>query len=81
MNHNTGMPNLSSGQIDMLLRMASAKLGVSPEKLKTQLQKGDLPQGITAQNVQQLLNDPKKLEMLLSSDKAKKALQDFMGGR
>ncbi|MBC8545626.1 hypothetical protein H8711_01570 [Clostridiaceae bacterium NSJ-31] len=78
MKNNSNMPNLSQGQIDLLLRMASQKMGVAPDKLKAQLQRGELPQGVNTANVQQILNDPKRLEELLNSDRAKRTLQSLM---
>ncbi|RPF47957.1 hypothetical protein EDD70_0765 [Hydrogenoanaerobacterium saccharovorans] len=81
MKNNSGMPNISNAQIDMMLKMASKKLGVTPDQLKSQLQKGDLPQGLNAGNVQQFLNDPKKIEELLNTDNAKKILKDLMNGK
>lgn len=78
MNNNTGMPNLSAGQVSQLLNMASKKMGVSPDELKSQLQSGSLPQGLNTSTVAGILNDPKKLEQLLSSDKAQKILRGFM---
>lgn len=80
MTNNSGATNLSAGQIDMLLNMASKKMGISPDNLKTQLQNGVLPQGVNAGTVSEYLNDPQKLEQLLSSDRAQKALRDLMNG-
>lgn len=78
MNNNSGMPNLSATQVNQLLNLASKKMGVSPDDLKSQLQNGSLPQGLNTNTVSQYLNDPKKLEQLLSSDKAQKILRDLM---
>lgn len=78
MNNNSGMPNLSATQVNQLLNLASKKMGVSPDDLKSQLQSGSLPQGLNTNTVSQYLNDPKKLEQLLSSDKAQKVLRDLM---
>lgn len=78
MNNNSGMPNLSATQVNQLLNLASKKMGVSPDDLKSQLQNGSLPQGLNTNTVSQYLNDPKKLEQLLSSDKAQKVLRDLM---
>lgn len=81
MKNSSGMPNLSQSQIETLMRMASQKLGVSPDKLMAQLQSGDLPKGMNMGMVRDVLSDPQKLEALLNSDKAKKALQELMNRR
>lgn len=74
-------PNLSQGQINLLLNLASKKLGLSSTQLRAKLEQGDLPQGLNANTVAQYLNDPKKLEQLLNSEQVKQALNGLMGGR
>ena len=81
MKNTEGMPNLSQGQIEMLLRLASQKMGVTPEKLMTQLKGGEIPKGLNISAVKDILADPKKLEALLNSDKAKAALQSLMNNK
>ncbi|WP_312643209.1 hypothetical protein [Hydrogenoanaerobacterium sp.] len=81
MKNNSGMPNISNAQIDLMLNMVSQKMGVTPDQLKAQLQGGDLPQGLNAGNVKQVLNDPQKLESLLNSDKIKQVMQDLMNNK
>ena len=76
-----GMPSFSQGQVDMLLNMASSRLGVKPEELKRQLQSGQLPSGVDQGSLSQFLGDQKKLESLLSSKATQQLLQGLMNNK
>jgi len=80
-------PNISKETLDQMLNMAGRKMGTDPMKLKEQLEKGafhealgKIPPRQSAQ-INQVLNDPKALEQLLSSPKAQQMLRGLMGGK
>lgn len=79
--------NLDSKKLDELLGIAGRKLGADPQKLKSQLEQGAFDDVIKNLNSKQsnqlgqLLNNPKALEMMLSTPQAQKLLRDLMGGK
>lgn len=77
--------SLSSGQMEWMIQMLSARLGVQPEAVRAMVQSGNA-QGLSAlatqlggpaaQQVQQVLSDPKQMQTLLASDQARSLLQN-----
>lgn len=60
---------ISPAQLEMLLKMAGKQLHIDPQALRRQLESGDLSalgnQQQIQQQMQQLLNDPQKVQELL----------------
>lgn len=80
-------PNISPEKLNELLNLAGKKMGTDPMKLKNQLEQGafnDVLKNVSpqqSQNINKVLSDPKALEALLNSPKAKLLLQSLMGGK
>ena len=73
-------------QISVLLKIASARLGKDPIMLRQELENGsydNILKGVGAdkQKLQELLQDKKGLESLLSSPEVKTILKEIMGGQ
>lgn len=77
--------NISERQLDSMLKMASQRLGRSPQELREQLQSGDLNKvGINEQQQQQigqLLKDPQALTQFMQQPQIKEILDNLMKGR
>ena len=58
-------------QLQALLQFAAKQLGTTPEQLQKTVQNTD---------VGNLINDPKKVEQLLSSPKAQALIREWLGG-
>ncbi len=58
-------------QLQALLQFAAKQLGTTPEQLQKTVQNTD---------VGNLVNDPKKVEQLLSSPKAQALIREWLGG-
>ncbi|MBQ6829999.1 MAG: hypothetical protein IJO59_02610 [Clostridia bacterium] len=58
-------------QLQALLQFAAKQLGTTPDQLQKTVQNTD---------VGNLVNDPKKVEQLLSSPKAQALLREWLGG-
>ena len=58
-------------QLQALLQLAAKQLGTTPEQLQKTVQNTD---------VGNLVNDPKKVEQLLSSPKAQALIREWLGG-
>ena len=67
----------NSNQLDEMLRIAGAKLGMPAEKLRRELEAGHFDSAISNMQeqdkakFQQILANPQKLEQILSSKQAK----------
>ena len=77
----------SKMQTDAMLKMASHKLGKSPDEVKTALEKGDVS-ALTGtlnqsdrQKVNAVLSDPEAINKILSDPKVKELLKSFESGR
>ena len=62
---------ISPAQLELLLKMAGKQLPIDPQALRRQLENGDLSalgnqQQQIQQQMQQLLNDPQKMQELLN---------------
>ncbi len=79
--------NLNQSQIDYLVKNASAKLGVSQEQLKKELQAGTFDRLLNtlpkqeANKITSLLSNPATAQMLLSSPQAKALMQKMFGNK
>ena len=58
-------------QLQALLQFAAKQLGTTPEQLQKTVQNTD---------VGNLVNDPQKVEQLLSSPKAQALIREWLGG-
>ena len=78
-------PNIPQEKMGSLLEIAGKKLGKSPDQLKQELEQGNMDQILsgldqnTASKVNGLLKDPKALESMLASDKAKSFINALLG--
>ncbi len=57
---------ISPAQLELLLKMAGKQLHIDPQALRRQLENGDLSALGNQQQMQQLLNDPQKMQELLN---------------
>ncbi len=73
--------NISPDQMDSLMQMASQKMGTDPQKLKEQMQSGNidgLMQNLTP-GQQAQMNNPAAIEKLIASPKVQMLLKGLMG--
>lgn len=76
------MPN--QNELQNLLNTAAKRLGTSPDALKQGAQNGDLTKLLgnlnpnDAKKFQQVLNDPKAAEKLLSTPQAQELMKKFL---
>lgn len=81
MNNKSFDPNSLNG----LLNVVSKKLGVSPDKLKKELEEGKFDSAIAgmsksdAQKFQQAVKNPKIVEMMMSTPQAKALYKKLSG--
>lgn len=81
MNNNNIDPNKISG----LLSAVSKKIGVSPDKLRTELEEGKFDSAIAAMSkndaakFQQAVNNPKLVEKMMSTPQAKALYKKLSG--
>jgi hypothetical protein len=74
-------------QIQNILNSLSQKLGESPDKLKANMQNGDMSKMFNnmdkkqAEKIQSILNDKEKTEKLLSTPQAQALLKKLMGDK
>ena len=77
--------NIDSKGIEGLLNVVSKKLGVSPEKLKKELEEGKFDSAISAMNAkdaakfQQAVKNPKLVEKLMSTPQAQSLYKKLSG--
>jgi lambda repressor-like predicted transcriptional regulator len=74
-------------KLDELLKVASKKLGMDPEKIKSELNNDTTSaelmkkaKGVSSSQLKAVLNDPKTLEGILSSPKGRKLIEELLGG-
>ena len=70
--------NLSPQQVDQLLKLAGARLGVDPQTLRSQLEQGSL-ESLKGPDNQELLSDPKRLRQAMGGESAKGLLGSLLG--
>lgn len=74
-------------QIQNILNSLSQRLGESPDKLKANMQNGDMSKMLNnmdkkqAEKVQEILSDKEKTEKLLSTPQAQALLKKLMGDK
>ena len=79
------MNNIDPKNISGLLEVVSKKIGVSPEKLKQELEAGKFDSALNgmsksdAAKFQQAVNNPKIVEKLMSSPQAKALYKELTG--
>lgn len=79
--------NLPADKMDSLLKLAGQKLGQDPEKLKTQLEQGNLNQVISGldpgvqSKINALANNPQALEAIMKNNNVANLLSGLMGGK
>ena len=81
------LKDISPQKLDDLLKVASKKLGMDPEKIKMQLNDQEIAseiqsktKGISNSQLKSVLNDPKTLEGILNSPKGRKLIEELLGG-
>ena len=72
----------SEKKVEQLLSMASKKLGVSPDQLKSQLQQGNVQNAVQGGKVdmnrfQKIVKDPGKIQQMLDTPAAKQLLKQL----
>ncbi len=79
--------NNNQNQINFILNQLSQKLGANPQKLKSDIEKGNLngilnnlPQN-EAQKINNILSSPQAINELLNSKEAKNLMEKLNGGR
>lgn len=77
--------NMNPQQVDQLLQAASKKLGVPPEKLRSELESGKYDKVLKNMSqkdsamLQKVMQNPKMMEKLISSPQAKALYQKLSG--
>ena len=77
--------NFDPNSLNGLLNVVSKKLGVSPDKLKKELEEGKFDSAIAgmsksdAQKFQQAVKNPKIVEMMMSTPQAKALYKKLSG--
>lgn len=79
--------NISDDKLNALLNMAGKKLGQDPGALKSQIESGNLDSVLSKMDdkskaqMNNMLQNPKALEDLMSNDKIKNLVNSFLGGQ
>lgn len=77
--------NLSQSQMDALMNMAGKKMGTDPQKLKEQMQSGQMDgvlKGLSPNQqaqINNLMNNPAAIEQFMSNPKVQQLLRGLMG--
>lgn len=78
-------PEFSEQKINMLLNIASKKMGMSPAALRAKLEDGtfdNMVKGLSeadAKKLSGIANDPKKVDAMLSNPENAKKLSEMLG--
>ncbi len=84
MNHNS---NFSENQLDALIRLAGKKMGTDPQKLKQQMENGQMDGILKNLNANQqaqfqnLVNNPAAIQQLMENPNMQALLKNLMGGK
>ncbi len=76
--------NFSDNQLNRLMQMAGKKMGTDPEKLKQQMESGNMDAIFKNLNENQraqlmnFMNNPQAIEQLMSNPKIQTLLKDLM---
>lgn len=79
--------NIDPGKANALINVISKKIGVPPEKLKNELESGKFDNTLAAMNkndaakFQQVLNNPKMIEKMMSTPQAAALYKKLSGGK
>lgn len=79
--------NIDPKKISGLLNAVSKKIGVPPEKLRSELEEGKFGSALSAMNkndaakFQQAVNNPKLVEKMMSTPQAKALYEKLSGGK
>lgn len=79
--------NIDPNKINGLINAVSKKIGVPPEKLKSELEAGKFDSALSAMNkndaarFQQAVNNPKIVEKMMSTPQAKALYEKLTGGK
>ena len=79
--------NLSQSQMELLLSIAGKKMGKDPDKIKQQMQNGqvnDLIAGLSPDQQAKiigLMQNPQALQQLVANPKVQQLLKELMGGK
>ncbi|MDE6519978.1 MAG: hypothetical protein K2K91_05885 [Ruminococcus sp.] len=77
--------NIDPNQLNGLLNVVSKKIGVSPEKLKSELEAGKFDSALSAmsksdsEKFSQAVNNPKLVEKMMSTPQAKALYEKLIG--
>ncbi|MDE7365275.1 MAG: hypothetical protein K2N27_10435 [Ruminococcus sp.] len=77
--------NIDPNQLSGLLNVVSKKIGVSPEKLKSELEAGKFDSALSAmsksdsEKFSQAVNNPKLVEKMMSTPQAKALYEKLTG--
>lgn len=77
--------NINQNQLDGLLNVVSKKLGMSPQDLKQQLESGKFDKALNGMNpkdaatFQQVMQNPKIIEQLMSAPQAQALYKKIAG--
>lgn len=77
--------NIDPNQLNGLLNVVSKKIGVSPEKLKSELEAGKFDSALSAmsksdsEKFSQAINNPKLVEKMMSTPQAKALYEKLTG--
>ena len=81
------LKDIPQQKLDDLLKVASKKLGMDPDKIKSQINDPNAvsdamskTKGISNSQLKSVLNDPKTLEGILNSPKGRKLIEELLGG-
>jgi hypothetical protein len=79
--------NIDPKKISGLLNAVSKKIGVPPEKLRTEFEEGKFDSALSAMNsndaakFRQAVNNPKLVERMMSTPQAKALYEKLSGGK
>lgn len=77
--------NFSQKQMDLLLQMAGQKIGASPDKLREQMQSGQVDSLISAlppdkqAQINSVMQNPGAIEQLMKNPQVQQLLKNLMG--
>ncbi|MBE6905755.1 hypothetical protein [Marasmitruncus massiliensis] len=79
--------NFSQNQLDALIRLAGRKMGTDPQKLKQQMESGQMDSVLKNLNANQqaqfknLVNNPAAVQQLIENPNMQTLLKNLMGGK
>lgn len=78
--------SISNSQMEMLLKIASQKMGISTNELKSKMENGNINEIFEKANVKNsdmsnILNNTQMMENLMNSKEAKELFKNLNGGK